>query len=798
MTRDWRSFLPFLPLALLFALLYGPVLCAPSGHAPATHDADFYLYYFPMTQVAFGMWRDGGFPLWNPYIYAGMPMLPSMEIGLLYPPNWLHLILPTERAFCLLYVLHIALAGSGMWLYVRGRGRSNEAAIVSAIAYTFAAPTILHFDMGLTSVVYSSAWVPLIFALIDHCLRRRTFLAMSLLSLSLACQFLAGFPMFTLLLALAIPAYLLCFGVQWSAPFGRNTLALLLLFGSAAVIALGLVTPQLLPTWQHLLLAHRTELGYEQATHCSFPAVNLLTFAVPDALGNDRRCPYWGEVDLFDANVYCGVTTLLLAGLALVQWRRREVLFWSAFTLLLVAFSLGKDSVFYDLCFLFLPVVDWFRGISRLMIFVNFALAVLAGIGLEDSLSVSRRRGLVRYGIVVGALALLGFALTASWLTLTEPPVWWQNFFDWVRRPGREVFTQFNGEARQTVLHAGFAMMARSLSISLTTTAAGCFLVLVAKRRRFAATMLVGVLAGELYAFDSRYVILMDTAEWGSLARAVREALPPETQPYRVAAFSHAPPVPANRFLYARIEDVGGHENFVIERYSLFLYKWSGIMPKWQTYLAVPDDHQLYDVLNVKYYLRPRGQWHRADDSLVRPDVFRWKGTAFDLFRNESVLPRALLVHRVQAVGGVESAAQCVPQLFEQGVGEATCLEGKIGELPAIGQEDEARESVAIDSYSPGRIVASVRCVAPAVLLFLENFDPGWQATIDGRPTDVLPANVFMTALEVPAGDHEVVLAYRPRSFVVGGMLAGLSGVVLLAGWVFAAWRRPRSVAGAS
>ena len=35
------------------------------------------------------MLRDGHLPLWNPYIFAGTPLLASIYPGALYPPNWL-------------------------------------------------------------------------------------------------------------------------------------------------------------------------------------------------------------------------------------------------------------------------------------------------------------------------------------------------------------------------------------------------------------------------------------------------------------------------------------------------------------------------------------------------------------------------------------------------------------------------------------------------------------------------------------------------------------------------------------
>src|SRR5215813_3094660 len=35
------------------------------------------------------MIRNGHLPLWNPYIFAGTPLLASVYPGAIYPPNWI-------------------------------------------------------------------------------------------------------------------------------------------------------------------------------------------------------------------------------------------------------------------------------------------------------------------------------------------------------------------------------------------------------------------------------------------------------------------------------------------------------------------------------------------------------------------------------------------------------------------------------------------------------------------------------------------------------------------------------------
>jgi len=66
---------------------------------------------------------------------------------------------------------------------------------------------------------------------------------------------------------------------------------------------------------------------------------------------------------------------------------------------------------------------------------------------------------------------------------------------------------------------------------------------------------------------------------------------------------------------------------------------------------------------------------------------------------------------------------------------------------------------------------------------------PGWRATLDGNPIDVLRANGNFRAVRFPAGEHVVEFRYEPDAFLSGAWLSGL-GWVLAGGWAIAARRR--------
>ncbi|MGH2681992.1 MAG: YfhO family protein, partial [Actinomycetota bacterium] len=99
-------------------------------------------------------------------------------------------------------------------------------------------------------------------------------------------------------------------------------------------------------------------------------------------------------------------------------------------------------------------------------------------------------------------------------------------------------------------------------------------------------------------------------------------------------------------------------------------------------------------------------------------------------------------------------------------------------------------------SLGPQSVRVDVEAAGPAILVIRNPFDPGWRATVDGRPAPVLVADGFLHAVPVPAGRHTVVLSYDDPWIGYGLAGSALSLAALLGASVWARAQRRRRPGG--
>ena len=73
-----------------------------------------------------------------------------------------------------------------------------------------------------------------------------------------------------------------------------------------------------------------------------------------------------------------------------------------------------------------------------------------------------------------------------------------------------------------------------------------------------------------------------------------------------------------------------------------------------------------------------------------------------------------------------------------------------------------------ISEHSDARIRGQINAATDGKLFLSIPFDKGWTMTVDGVKTELQPAFGFFTFADIPAGDHQIRLAYVPRGITAG------------------------------
>jgi len=402
-----------LPLIYFFPATRGNLIIAPD---------DGVIFNIPIRVAVANLIHAGYVPLWNPYMFSGMPLFGAAQAGVLFPLNWFYLLFSIPVATNLMMLSTYMLAALGAYLYARRSGSSIAGAALTSLVWQWSG--FLVAQIGHTNVVHTAALLPwLLWAIDDYGASGKRSRGV-LLAAVVAVQVFAGHQQ-TLVYALIVAtAYAL---VMWratrqSAPSSKQSRAYL---WSLAFIATGLVLAavQILPTLELLRNSLRADASYDFFTSFSLPPRFLWTFFAPYVMGGGDgqlfRALYVGPAFYGEYVGYVGVATITLAIPAVLLKRDARTNFWAIVVIAGLMLALGRyvPFGFYKLIY-FVPVLNLFRVPARHLMEIEFGLAILAGRGLTAIADTRDRTKILRLVLIVSAIV---FVLTCLAVTLGRP-----------------------------------------------------------------------------------------------------------------------------------------------------------------------------------------------------------------------------------------------------------------------------------------------------------------------------------------------------------------------------------------
>jgi hypothetical protein len=138
--------------------------------------------------------------------------------------------------------------------------------------------------------------------------------------------------------------------------------------------------------------------------------------------------------------------------------------------------------------------------------------------------------------------------------------------------------------------------------------------------------------------------------------------------------------------------------------------------------------------------------------------------------------PRAFLVYGAEVVGDYSTILTRLAQGHD--IHRSALLEKPLAE-PLPQESIVAGAAAFIRRFEPNSVWVEVEAKQKALLVLAEAWYPGWRAEIDGQVFECLPANLWMRAIPVPAGRHQVRV-YFHQDYLLPGLLISLATAGLL------------------
>lgn len=612
--RPWPDALAIALLLACTVVVYWPTIVGAGVYA----RSDSLTFFYPVFAALHQAIREGDLPLWTPYIFGGFPLFAEGQIGALYPPARLAVLLPSPvDGFLALRVFHVWVAVLGAYTFVRCLGTTPFGGLVGGLAFGFGSFVVAQQHHA--NLLAAAVWLPLLLTCVELALRRATWLSQCYLALAgllMGLQALAshvqpvmlggGLFLFYVWVRQVSVVRASCVGARsWAErrraglrPVLRGvwTMTLVPLLGAA------IAAVQLLPLWE---LSRESSRGhgwsYQAGAEYSFPLANFVTLLFPFFF----RTPDGGQWSLWqswEVILYVGVVPLVLAVLAIVFVRRWSVALFGIVGAASTFVALGHYAPFglYER-FWGLSALALQRAPARFTFLTALSLAVLAAHGADW---LARRRGdeahgprsrdllLLHVGVLVGLGVLVGhLVMWRAWLAADQP---------WALRVLSE---RYLGELHDPLQALGpltvYSGLDAALNLGNPKTAMplvilGLFALLVLAWReapRFARAWrgaLLALVLVDLIVFSVDFHPLIAADRLPALG-PVGEFLAARTGPWRSLTHRDVETTRPNQLLPARAAEVAGYSPLELSRQS------------WYATVVGTVDNNLLDLWGVRY-----------------------------------------------------------------------------------------------------------------------------------------------------------------------------------------------------
>lgn len=733
--------------------------------------SDVFSQFFLWKYLAIDSFKNLQWPLWNPNSFSGTPLLATYHSATVYPLNIL-IFLPKYFGWGLFIFSQSLFAALNFYLFSSTFTKSAIARFSGAIIFTFGGLMTTWLELG--TAVHALAWLPLSLYSIQKYAAGSKARYLILLTISQVLTILAGNVQIAIYSFFIILAFSLLKGFRLS----------IVLFMFLAISACAI---QLLPTLDLFQKSIRLTESYIQESNFGLlQGRDFLKFFIADYFGNPITRNYWGFLNYSETSLFVGTLTLPLIIFAYKFLNRNKVINFFLILLpisLILSFDNPISQALYQNK---LPLLTSSYA-SRLFFITNFAVSVLAAFSLDQILKANQQFNKFLKTVSWSWAAIVGilFGTILSREIIQEilriPPQ--KEYLEFYLRDRDFSLTNFNVALRNSLLPLALITLFFIIAI---------FIKLVKEKVWPKLNInLFFIIFFIALTFDlGRYFLKFNPFIAQNLifpSTPAIEFLKSQKELFRLGR-EHAEVLPPNTWTAYNLQSLEGYDPLYLNRYGKFMHYLNGGDIRFgnstrYAELSSKYDSPFIDAVNVKYFIgigRDKSGYTPGDlinyhfNEAGYNRVFNDKSTI--ILENPQALPRAYFASFFKVVD--KSSLENIIMTDSSFDPRTTILLEKDLKIATTSGKGQA----SIVSYSPNMVKVETKTENPEILLLADQFDEGWKAKIDGEQTPISPANYIFRAVKIPAGTHEVIFSYYPKSFDIGLKisLVALGSITLL------------------
>ncbi|MBT5416360.1 MAG: YfhO family protein [Cryomorphaceae bacterium] len=643
-------------------------------------------------------------------------------------------------------------------------------AVLGSIAFAFSTYLLIILQVGHNTKALAISYIPLVVAGL-LLLKQHKLLPGFLVSLvAISLQIRANHYQMTYYMLILLGIYFIVYLVDsYRKNDVKDFITYMSLFVLAGILSLGLNAPNILSTYDYSKYSTRSQseiklnpdgtekeistgLDYDYITQYSYGIFESLNLIAPRVQGGassedvgedsdlyefliDNNVPkpqaesfiksvptYWGSQPILEAPAYIGASIAFLFILSLFVVKG-PFKWWLLISFILsLLLSWGKNFPLLTNLFIdYVPFYNKFRAVSSIQVILEFAVPLLAVIGLNKFLADADLKNIRRSFAIFSVPLIILFLFSGSLSFVGLYDNYYSNGY------GQEIFNQiieerkniFNKDVLRALLIGGIIFLTLRFSKSIG--------------RNFTFLIVSIIVFIDLYSVNSRYIdkdLFIDKSINTYQLSEIDNEILLDTLDYRVFNLSTGLSNASSSYYH---NSLNGYHAAKLRRFQ-----------EYYDYLTFHDNEKLFNSLNVKYLIGKDDQ--DQDQLYVNPDALgnAWAVDSLLVLDNPDELLNKLKDTNISkiALGLKNSIPKDLPKIFN------------------------SKDLIEIEKVknSSSHLTYNYNALSDQLIVFSEIYYPsGWEVFVDGEKSNFFDVNYLLRGMLIPKGKHKIEFYFSPK-----------------------------------